>query len=90
MARFLAIVTVPGITEERFREALNQVRKWRIDPRHTVLRAACSLTEGKVVVECEGVEQAVFEKWLQERGWKPEVIHRVDLVHEGGYIWTVG
>jgi hypothetical protein len=89
MTRFLAMVNVPGITEERFREALDQVRKWRIDPRHTVVRAVCCLGDRKVLVECEGVEQAVFERWLQERGWKPEVVHRVDLVHEGGYIWKV-
>lgn len=89
MARFLAIATVPGITEAQFRDALNAVKKWRIDPRNTILRASCSLSSGRIVLECEGTEQANLEKWLQERGWKAEVIHKVDLVHDGGYIWKV-
>ncbi|GBD11750.1 hypothetical protein HRbin23_01427 [bacterium HR23] len=89
MTRYLAIVNAPGITEAQFRDALNAVRKWRIDPRHTILRASCALATGRIVVECEGVEQAPLEKWLQERGWKAEAIYKVDLVHDGGYIWKV-
>ncbi|MCS7207449.1 MAG: hypothetical protein NZ951_05905 [Dehalococcoidia bacterium] len=89
MPRFLAIVNAPGITEAQFRNALDQVRKWRIDPRHTILRASCILSQGRIVLECDGPEQAPLEKWLQERGWQAEVIHKVDLVHDGGYIWKV-
>lgn len=89
MTRFLAIATVPGITEAQFRSALDAVKKWRIDPRNTILRASCALANGKIVLECEGTDQTALEKWLQERGWKADTIYKVDLVHDGGYIWKV-
>jgi len=89
MPRLMAIATIPGITEEQFRAALDQVRKWRPDPRTTIIRAACSLPEGKIVAECEAIEQAHFEDWLKKAGWQWDAIYKVDLVHQTGNIWKL-
>ena len=61
MARFMAIHTIPGIIEERFRAALDQVKKWRPDRRTTVLKVYCDLSEGRLISECEAPEQSQFE-----------------------------
>ena len=89
MARFIAIHTIPEITEEQFNETLGTVRKWRHDSRTTIVKVYCNLAEGKLVSECEAVEQSHFEEWLKQVGWPWDSIHRVDLVHQVGHIWKM-
>ena len=61
MARFIAIHNVPGLTEEGFREKLDGVKQWRPDRRTTILKVYGDLANGKLVSECEAVEQSHFE-----------------------------
>ena len=49
MARFIAIHNVPGITEEAFREKLDNVSKWRPERRTTVLKVYGDFQTGKLV-----------------------------------------
>ena len=64
MARFLAIHNVSGFTEEQFREKLSTVSKWRPDRRTTILKVYGDSERGKLVTECEAVEQEHFEDWI--------------------------
>ena len=89
MARFIAIHTVPGITEEAFREKLNTTRKWRPDQRTTILKVYGDLEQGRLVSECEAMEQSHFEDWIKLVGWPAESIHRVDLICQVGNIWKL-
>ena len=89
MARFIAVHTVRGITEEQVRASLDSSRKWRPDGRTTILKVYCNLAEGKLVSECEAVEQAHFEEWIRRVGWPADAIYRVDLIHQAGHIWTM-
>ena len=89
MARFMAIHTVRGLTEESFHEALGEVNKWRPDQRTTILKVYCNLHYGKLVSECEAEEQVQFEDWMKQVGWPCDAIYRVDLVHQVGQIWKV-
>ena len=73
MARFIAIHNVPGITEADFRDKLNAVRKWRPDRRTTILKVYGDLENGRLVSECEAVEQAHFEDWINLVGWAGRV-----------------
>ena len=65
MARFLAIHSVSGFTEEQFREKLSAVSKWRPDRRTTILKVYGDSERGKLVTECEAVEQEHFEDWIK-------------------------
>ena len=89
MARFMAIHSVPEITEEKFREALAEARNWRPDRRTTIVKVYCNLAEGKLVSECEAVEQGHFEDWINRVGWSCDAIYQVDLIHQVGHIWKV-
>lgn len=89
MARFIAIHKVPGITEAEFREKLNSSRKWRPDRRTTIVKVYGDLSSGKLVTECEAVEQSHFEDWIKMVGWPAESIHRIDLVCQVGNIWKM-
>ena len=89
MARFIAIHTVPGITEDQFNQVLSAVRKWRPDSRTTILKAYCNLAEGKLVTECEAADQSHFEEWIRQVGWPADAIHQVDLVHQVGHMWKL-
>ena len=89
MARFVAIHSVPGLTEEKFQEALGEVKKWRPDRRTTILKVYCDLDQGKLVSECEAVEQAQFEHWINDVGWPYDAIYKIDLVHQVGHIWKL-
>ena len=89
MARFIAIHNAPGITEEEFREKLDAVRKWRPDRRTTILKVYGGLEDGKLITECEAMEQAHFEDWIKLVGWPAESIHRVDLVCQVGNFWKL-
>ncbi len=89
MARFMAIHNVPNITQEQFQETLDEVKKWRPDRRTTILKVYCNLSEGKLISECESVEQAQFEDWMNEVGWPCEAIYQVDLIHQVGRIWQL-
>lgn len=80
---------MPGITEEQFNEALGTVPKWRPNPRTTILKVYCNLGEGKLVSECEAVEQAQFEEWIAQTGWPVDSIYQVDLVQQVGNIWKL-
>jgi len=68
MARFLAVHTVPDISEEKFQESLDGVKNWRPDRRTTIVKVYCNLAEGKLFSECEAVEQAHFEDWIKQVG----------------------
>ena len=89
MARFLAIHNVSGLTEEQFREKLSAVSKWRPDRRTTILKVYGDLSRGKLVTECEAVEQEHFEDWIKMTGWPAESIFNVDLVMQVGNIWKL-
>ena len=87
MARFMAYHTVPDMTKERFSESLKEVRKWRPDPRTTIIKVCCNLAEGKMVTECDAVDQAAFESWIQQVGWPVDKIYKVDVIAQTGSIW---
>ena len=89
MARFIAIHSVPGISEEAFREKLNGVSKWRPDRRTTILKVYGDIENGKLVTECEAVEQEHFEDWIKMTGWPAESMFKVDLVMQVGNIWKL-
>ena len=89
MARFIAIHTVRGITEEQFTGALALVRSWRPNGRTTILKVYCDLEEGRLVSECEAVERSHFEEWVKQVGWPADAIFQVDLIHQVGNIWKV-
>lgn len=89
MPRFLAIHSVPGITEEEFRHALSEARRWRPDGRATILKVYCDLGRGKLFSECEAPEQAQFEEWIRALGWSYDAIYNVDLVQQSGRFWKL-
>ena len=89
MTRFIAVHNVPGITEEDFRDKLNAVRKWRPDRRTTILKVYGNLESGRLVSECEAVEQSHFEDWISMVGWPVESIHKVDMVCQVGNFWKL-
>ena len=89
MARFSAIHDVSGLTEEQFREKLSVVSKWRPDRRTTILKVYGDLGRGKLVTECEAVEQEHFEDWIKMTGWPAESIFNVDLIMQVGNIWKL-
>ena len=89
MARFLAIHNISGLTEEEFREKLGSVSKWRPDRRTTILKVYGDTEHGKLVTECEAVEQSHFEDWMKLVGWPAESIYQVDLVCQVGNIWKL-
>ena len=89
MARFIAIHNVPGITEEQFRDKLNAVRKWRPDRRTTILKVYGDTKTGKLITECEAVEQEHFEDWIKLVGWPAESIHQVDIICQVGNFWNL-
>ena len=89
MARFIAIPNVPGITEADFREKLDGVRKWRPDRRTTILKVYGDLSSGRLVSECEAVQQSHFEDWINLVGWPAESIHQVDMVCQVGNFWKL-
>ena len=89
MARYIAVHNVPGITEDQFREALGAVSKWRPDRRTTILKVYGDLEHGRLVSECEAVEQSHFEDWIKQVGWPAESIHKVDLICQVGNFWKM-
>ena len=89
MARFIAIHNVPGITEEQFRGSLGSVSKWRPDRRTTILKVYGDLETGRLVSECEAVEQSHFEDWINLVGWPAESIHKVDMICQVGNFWNL-
>jgi hypothetical protein len=89
MARYLAIGEKPGLKEEEFRGAFDQIRKWRIDRQSWVIKAYLGTDSGKLVIECETPERARFEEWLSKAGWQVDAIHQIDLIHEAGTVWDV-
>ena len=89
MARFLAIHSVPGMTEDEFRQALSEVGRWRPDGRTTILKVYCDLARGKLFSECEAPQQAQFEEWIRAMGWSYDAIYTVDTLHQAGRIWNL-
>ena len=89
MARYMAIGDAPGITEEGFRGALGEIRKWRFDRRGWIIKAYCNVDQGKIVAECEASDQQQFESWLAKTGWKINGVYRVNYIHEAAAIWPV-
>lgn len=89
MARYLAIGAIPGLSEEAFRSAFDQMKKWRFDRQSWVIKAYKASEQGKLVIECETPERERFERWLANSGWKMDGIYRIDLIHEAGTIWPV-
>lgn len=89
MARFIAVHNVPGITEEDFRSKLDAVRKWRPDRRTTIVKVYGDLENGKLISECEAVEQSHFEDWLNMVGWPAESINKVDIICQVGSFWKL-
>ena len=89
MPRFIAIHTIPGLTEQKFKETFQGVKNWRPDARTTITKAYCSLAQGKVVTECEAVEQAHFEEWIKKVGWPVDAIIKLDLIQQGSNNWKL-
>ena len=89
MPRFVAIHNVPGITEDDFRSKLDAVKKWRPDRRTTILKVYGDLENGRLISECEAVEQSHFEDWIKLVGWPVESINKVDLICQVGNIWKL-
>ena len=89
MTRFVAVHSVPGITEEAFRDKLDAVRKWRPDRRTTVVKVYGDLENGKLITECEAVEQSHFEDSISMVGWPADSIHKVDIICQVGNFWTL-
>ncbi len=89
MSRFVAIHSVPGITEEAFRDKLDSVKKWRPDRRTTILKVYGDLSTGRLITECEAAEQSHFEDWISMVGWPAESIHQVDMICQVGNIWKL-
>ena len=89
MARFLAIHSVPGITEVDFRDKLDAVKKWRPDRRTTIVKVYGDLENGRLISECECVEQQHFEDWISMVGWPADSIHKVDMICQVGNIWKL-
>ena len=89
MARFMAIQTVPGITEAAFREKLAEARRWRPSGQTTILKVYCDLASGKLFSECEALDRSQFEDWMSQVGWSHDAIYQVDLIHQVGNIWRV-
>ena len=89
MPRFMAIHNISGVTEEEFREKLDAVKKWRPDRRTTILKVYGALDEGKLISECEAVEQSHFEDWINMVGWPADSIHQVDMICQVGNIWKL-
>ncbi len=89
MTRFIAVHSVPGITEEAFREKLDAVRKWRPDRRTTILKVYGDLENGRLISECEAAEQSHFEDWINMVGWPAEPISKVDMICQVGNFWKM-
>ena len=89
MTRFIAVHSVPGITEEAFREKLDAVRKWRPDRRTTILKVYGDLENGRLISECEAAEQSHFEDWINMVGWPAEYISKVDMICQVGNFWKM-
>ncbi len=89
MSRFVAIHSVPGITEEAFRDKLDAVKKWRPDRRTTILKVYGDLSTGRLITECEAAEQSHFEDWISMVGWSADSIHQVDMICQVGNIWKL-
>ena len=89
MTRFLAIADEPGLTNEKFSDALDRIGKWRFARRAWIVKAYCLLDPGRVVIECEAPDQASFSEWLEGNGWSGADISQVDLVQEAGEIWPM-
>ncbi len=89
MARFLAVVEAPDLSEERFRAAFGSMRKWRFDRRGWVVKAFCCEVDGKVYVDAEAPDRERFAQWLEQTGWAPKEIHEVGLVFEAGAVWPL-
>ena len=89
MSRFVAIHSVPGITEEAFRDKLDAVKKWRPDRRTTILKVYGDLRTGRLITECEAAEQSHFEDWISMVGWPADSIHQVDMICQVGNIWKL-
>ena len=89
MSRFVAIHSVPGITEEAFRDKLDAVKKWRPDRRTTILKVYGALSTGRLITECEAAEQSHFEDWISMVGWPADSIHQVDMICQVGNIWKL-
>jgi hypothetical protein len=47
------------------------------------------LEHGRLISECEAVEQSHFEDWINMVGWPAESIHKIDLVCQVGNIWKL-
>ena len=89
MTRFMAIQSVPGLTEQEFRQVFSTPRGWKPGGGATILKVYCDLDRGKVFTECEAVQQSHFEDWMKRVGWSYDAIYTVDLVHQTGSIWRL-
>ena len=52
-------------------------------------RFTATLENGRLVSECEAVEQSHFEDWINLVGWPVESIHKVDMVCQVGNFWKL-
>ena len=89
MTRFLAIADDPGLSKEKFSDALDRIGKWRFSRRAWIVKAYCLSDPGRTVIECEAPNEEVFSEWLESNGWSGADIHRVDLIQEAGEIWPM-
>jgi hypothetical protein len=89
MARYLAICSNPGITEEQFRSKFDRIKKWRPDRRTWVIKAYCGYDSGDLVIECETPDKSNFDEWLENTGWNVKSVNEINLIHEAGTVWAL-
>ena len=83
MSRYLAVGEMPQISEAEFRDALDAVKKWRIDRQSWVIKAYCNLERGKLVIE-SSLEQLTARVGGAVRVRTPEPARLVDALKQAG------
>ena len=89
MGRWIAIGKAPGWDDrQRFTTELKDTNQWRLDPT-TTITTVLALGDGRMIAECHGPAQAMFDEWLRDKGWEVESVTPIRLVAKTGDIWTV-
>ncbi len=89
MGRWIAVGKAPGWEDlEKFRKELKDTPQWRVDARTTVT-TVYALANGRLIAECHGPSQEVFDEWLKKKGWAVESVTPLKYVAKTGEIWKV-
>jgi len=89
MPRWIAIGTAPGWDNvKKFGEEMHETHSWRPDAR-TTITTVFALGDGRLLAECNAVNQDAFEAWLNQKGWKVESITPIKHLAKVGSIWEM-